>query len=111
RWTESERFTFEPNEPAALNSALQETSRSFVYPRARGPASRVPDQDNRAFAFRNATFAFETDGKCFHLGGGLGRLEADTCRSVRVQMDQAGADRILLLGVDRPKLVVAPLSR
>src|SRR4029450_2701387 len=69
------------------------------------------DKQDRSLLFWDATFAFQADRKSFHVLRLLHRLETNLRNTVLIYPHNTCADWILVLGIDRPQLIVLPRLR
>src|SRR5262249_5405895 len=69
------------------------------------------DEQNGSLLFGDATFAFQADRKSFHMLCLLNRLEANLRNTVLIYPHNTCANWILVLGIDRPQLIIRPRLR
>src|ERR1043166_4182059 len=75
------------------------------------PGSAVSNHHCRAFRFRHAPFAFDTDGESFDLRDRLIGFELNASDSVRSNVNNAGTNRVLMSRLNSPELIIAARPR
>src|SRR4029453_17157696 len=69
------------------------------------------DEQNRSLFFGDTTFAFQTDRKGLYMLRLLNRLEANLRNTILIYPHNTCANWILVLGIDRPQLIIFPRLR
>src|SRR4030095_6834494 len=69
------------------------------------------DEQNRSLFFGDTTFAFQTDLKGLYMLRLLNRLEANLRNTILIYPHNTCANWILVLGIDRPQLIILPWLR
>src|SRR4029450_11908233 len=69
------------------------------------------DEQNRSLFFGDTTFAFQADRKGLYMVRLLNRLEAKLRNTILIYPHNACANWILMLGIDRPQLIIFPRLR
>ena len=70
------------------------------------PLLVVAHEDHRSFRLRYAAFALEADGECFRGRDAQLWAEGELSRAIFIDGEDPGIDRLLVLRIDEPKLVV-----
>src|SRR4029077_16896866 len=68
--------------------------------------SGTSNEQNGSLLFGDTTFAFQADGKGLYMFRLLNRLEANLRDTILIYSNDARANRILVLGIDRPQLII-----
>src|SRR5438034_2671933 len=69
------------------------------------------DEQNRSLFFGDTTFAFQADRKGLYMLRLLNRLEANLRNTILIYPHNTCANWILVLGIDRPQLIIFPRLR
>src|SRR5512132_3522541 len=69
------------------------------------------DEQNRSLFFGDTTFAFQADRKGLYMFRLLNRLEANLRNTILIYPHNTCANWILVLGIDRPQLIIFPRLR
>src|SRR5206468_11514556 len=69
------------------------------------------DEQNRSLFFGDTTFAFQADRKSLYMFCLLNRLEANLRNTILIYPHNTCANWILVLGIDRPQLIIFPRLR
>src|SRR4030095_9773620 len=69
------------------------------------------DEQNRSLFFGDTTFAFQTDLKGLYMLRLLNRLETNLRNTILIYPNNTCANWILVLGIDRPQLIILPRLR
>ncbi len=77
---------------------------------ARRSNQTVPISTIGVFSFRDAALAFEAKCECLHVSRSSGRFELYLRNAIGIHMHNSGVQRILVVGIDCPELVVLPRS-
>src|SRR5258707_7592455 len=68
--------------------------------------SGCTDEQNRSLFFGDTTFAFQADRKGLYMLRLLNRLEANLRNTILIYPHNTCADWVLVLGIDRPQLII-----
>src|SRR6266513_2498135 len=69
------------------------------------------DEQNGSLLFGDTTYAFQADRKGLYMFRLLNRLEANLRNTVLIYPHNTCANWILVLGIDRPQLIIFPRLR